>query len=60
MIDSWYLTNAYATLTLRSVISTEIVEAYNAAEDIQIAYPTQKLHIESLKRKAPFDENEVV
>lgn len=60
VIDAWYLTNAYATLTLRSVISTEIVEAYNNEEDITIAYPTQKLHIESQRRKPPFDEKEVV
>ncbi|MCK4737222.1 MAG: mechanosensitive ion channel, partial [Sulfurimonas sp.] len=31
-IDAWYLTNAYATLTLRSVISTEIVDAFMAEE----------------------------
>lgn len=45
-VSSWYLTNAYATLTLRSVISADIVDAFNAEEDITIAYPTQKLHIE--------------
>ncbi len=53
-IDSWYLTNAYATLTLRSVISLEIVDAFNEADDITIAYPTQMLHMEeSAKRKKP-------
>jgi len=53
-IDAWYLTNAYATLTLRSVISLEIVDAFNAADDITIAYPTQMLHMEdSAKRKTP-------
>ncbi|QOY53354.1 mechanosensitive ion channel family protein [Candidatus Sulfurimonas baltica] len=59
-IDSWYLTNAYATLTLRSVISIEIVDAFNAEDDITIAYPTQKLHVETARKKPPFDENEVV
>ena len=60
-IEAWYLTNAYATLTLRSVISTEIVAAYNAEDDITIAYPTQRLHIQQEEpMKAPFDENEVV
>ena len=44
-ISCWYLTNAYATLTLRSVISGDIVDAFNAEDDIQIAYPTQRLHI---------------
>jgi small-conductance mechanosensitive channel len=53
-IDAWYLTNAYATLTLRSVISVEIVDAFNAEDDITIAYPTQMLHMEeSAKRKKP-------
>ncbi|MDQ1267597.1 MAG: hypothetical protein QG560_240, partial [Campylobacterota bacterium] len=37
-ISSWYLTNAYATLTLRSAISTEIVDAFMAEDDITIAY----------------------
>ena len=44
-IEGWYLTNAYATLTLRSVISTEILDAFKNEDDITIAYPTQKLHI---------------
>ena len=61
VIDAWYLTNAYATLTLRSVISTEIVEAYNKADDITIAYPTQKLHVQSEEsKKPPFDKNEEI
>ncbi|MEA2071980.1 MAG: mechanosensitive ion channel [Campylobacterota bacterium] len=60
-IEAWYLTNAYATLTLRSVISTEIIDAYNKEDDITIAYPTQKLHLQQEElRKPPFDENEVV
>jgi len=53
-IDSWYLTNAYATLTLRSVISIEIVEAFNAEDDITIAYPTQMIHMEQGIKTAPF------
>jgi small-conductance mechanosensitive channel len=44
-ISSWYLTNAYATLTLRSTISGEIVDAFKNEDDIQIAYPTQRLHL---------------
>jgi len=44
-IEAWYLTNAYGTLTLRSVISTEIVDAFNAEDDITIAYPTQQLNV---------------
>jgi len=59
-IDSWYLTNAYATLTLRSVISVEIVEAFNKEDDITIAYPTQRLHIQNEDRVPPFDTSEVL
>nr|MBL0709387.1 mechanosensitive ion channel [Sulfurimonas sp.] len=59
-IDSWYLTNAYGTLTLRSVISVEIVDAFNAQDDITISYPTQKLHIQSEPKEPPFDINEIV
>ncbi|MBE0498457.1 MAG: mechanosensitive ion channel [Campylobacterales bacterium] len=52
-ISAWYLTNAYATLTLRSTISVEIVDAFNAADDIQIAYPTQTLHLNANEKKMP-------
>ena len=59
VIDAWYLTNAYATLTLRSVISLEIVSLYNEEDDITIAYPTQKLHLTNEQpRTPPFDVNE--
>ncbi|MBU1216292.1 mechanosensitive ion channel [bacterium] len=58
-ISSWYLTNAYATLTLRSIISTEIIDAFNCEEDIVIAYPTQKLHIQGpSKIEPPLNTNE--
>ena len=52
-ISTWYLTNSYATLTLRSRISAEIIEAYNAEPDIRIAYPTKTIHLkqEEMKEK---------
>jgi len=59
-IESWYLTNAYATLTLRSVISTEIVDAFNAEDDITISYPTQKLHISTQDSKTTPHNHEIV
>ena len=49
-VSCWYLTNAYATLTLRSVISGDLVDAFNAEDDITIAYPTQRLHINDERR----------
>ena len=44
-ISAWYMTNAFATLTLRSTISMEILERYAAESDIEIAYPTQALYV---------------
>ena len=43
-VSGWYLTNSYATLTLRSSISGDIVDAFNAEPDITIAYPTQTFY----------------
>jgi len=60
-VSVWYLTNAYATLTLRSAISTDIIDAFLAEDDITIAYPTQMLHLEQSAKKAPpFAPQEVV
>jgi len=44
-ISTWYHTNSHATLGLRSTISMEILEAFKAADDITIAYPTQTLRV---------------
>ncbi len=43
-ISTWYLTNAYATLMLRSNISSEILEQFLQESDIKIAYPTTTIH----------------
>lgn len=58
-IDSWYLTNAYGTLILRSTISTEIIDAFNKEDDITIAYPTQKINIDDTT-KSPFADHEAL
>jgi len=52
-VSAWYLTNAYATLTLRSTISADIVDAFNAEPDITIAYPTQTFYTGPIPPKAP-------
>ena len=59
-IEAWYLTNAYGTLTLRSVISTEIVDAFNQEDDITIAYPTQKLHVAMTDGETASHKHEMV
>lgn len=46
-ISAWYLTNAYATLTLRSTISMEIIDSFGKEDDITIAYPTQRLRLQN-------------
>ncbi|WP_456431129.1 mechanosensitive ion channel family protein [Nitratifractor sp.] len=55
-VSVWYLTNAFATLTLRSTISQEIVERFRAEEDIALAYPTQSLYLERPIPKPRHDE----
>jgi len=52
-VSAWYLTNAYATLTLRSTISADIVDAFNAEHDITIAYPTQTFYTAPIPPKSP-------
>ncbi len=44
-VSVWYLTNAFATLTLRSTISYEILEKFLNESDIKIAYPTDKIYL---------------
>ncbi len=45
-ISAWYLTNSYATMTLRSSISTEIITRIQAEEKIQLAFPTQSIYVD--------------
>ena len=45
VVSGWYYTNSHATLALRSTISMEILDAFNSADDIKIAYPTQTLRV---------------
>lgn len=49
-ISTWYMTNSYAALTLRSTISSEIIDAINKEEDIKIAYPTQNINLGSQRK----------
>jgi len=44
-ISAWYMTNSFATLTLRSTISMEILERIAGESDIELAYPTQSLYV---------------
>jgi len=55
-ISAWYHTNAYATLTLRSTISMEIIERIQAEEDIRLAFPTQSVYLDKDVRKPRQEE----
>jgi len=56
-ISSWYMTNSYATLTLRSTISSEIIDAFNQEDDITIAYQTHNVNLgKQQKPSFPPDE----
>jgi len=55
-ISAWYHTNAYATLTLRSTISMEIIERLQQEEDIFLAFPTQSIYVDKDVRKPPMEE----
>jgi small-conductance mechanosensitive channel len=45
-VSNWYMTNAFATLTLRSTISMEILDAFAKEDDIILAYPTQTIDVD--------------
>lgn len=45
-ISVWYHTNSFATLTLRSTISSEILRLIEENDDIFIAYPTQSVYVD--------------
>ena len=45
-ISAWYLTNSYATLTLRSTISAEIIKRVQEEESIHLAFPTQSIYVD--------------
>lgn len=57
-ISAWYHTNAYATLTLRSTISTEIIDRIQKEDDIFLAFPTQSVYLDKDVRKPPPDITE--
>jgi len=57
-ISAWYLTNAYATLTLRSTISMEILARLQEEDDIHIALPSQSLYMDKPAPRPLLEEGE--
>jgi len=58
-ISAWYLTNSYATLTLRSTISAEIIKRIHEEESISLAFPTQSIYVDKDVPK-PIPETQVM
>ena len=58
-VSLWYMTNSYATLTLRSTISSEVIEKYLAEPDITITYPSQKIFLTKEQQNGTTPPNEV-
>jgi small-conductance mechanosensitive channel len=56
-ISCWYMTNSYATLTLRSNIFSNIIDEINKQEDIKIAYQTQIINIKRDRELPKFEES---
>lgn len=56
-ISTWYMTNAFATLTLRSTISSEIISRLQEEEDIFLAFPTQSIYMDKDVRKPLRNQN---
>jgi len=56
-ISVWYLTNSFATMTLRSTISIEIINRIQAEKNIHIAYPSQSIFMDqNLQNPEPTNE----
>ncbi len=58
-VSLWYMTNSYATLTLRSTISSEIIDRYLQEDDITITYPAQKILLTKEDFHAKREPNEM-
>ncbi len=59
-LSVWYLTNSYATLTLRSTISQEIIERINAEKSVSLALPSQSLFMEMGIQRPHFPPEEPI
>jgi small-conductance mechanosensitive channel len=58
-ISAWYLTNSFATLTLRSTISAEIIKRIHEEESIDLAFPTQSIYMDKNVPKPMPDPQEM-
>ena len=56
-ISSWYMTNSYATLKLRSTISMEIMDQLKQEPNISLAYPAQSLFMDKNVRQSTCEKS---
>ncbi len=59
-ISIWYLTNSYATLTLRSTISAEIIGRIQAEQSVSLAFPTQSVYVDKDVRKPLLETDDLL
>jgi len=57
-VSAWYLTNSFATLTLRSTISMEILSRIQAEDDIELALPSQSIYVDKSAPRPSLPKNE--
>jgi small-conductance mechanosensitive channel len=58
-ISAWYLTNSFATMTLRSTISIEIISRIQEEEKIQLAFPTQSIYVDKNVPRPEFSPDDI-
>ena len=58
-ISAWYLTNSFATMTLRSTISVEIINRIQEEENIQLAFPTQSIYMDKNVPKRELNQDDI-
>jgi len=58
-ISVWYLTNAYATLTLRSTISMEILTRIREEDRVSLAFPSQSVYLNRVAPKELKSKSEI-
>ena len=57
-VSAWYLTNSYATMTLRSTISIEIISRIQEEEKIHLAFPTQSIYVDKNVPRPEFNPDD--
>lgn len=57
-VTGWYLTNSYATLTLKTTISVEIISRIQQEDDIELALPSQSLYMNQVASREKLEADQ--